>query len=347
MKYPVHISKRIALVFVTTAAIVVAAGLLEFGLSRGRVTNANRPPSTPQGSGTNSNAAPSRTDLDLSPSQLSAIKIEQVGTYLFPIDKEAVGNISFADDLSVQVFPSYQGKIIKCLAELGDQVQKGQPLYTIESPDLIQAESNLIGAAATLDLTTKELARAKELDGNSGVSQREYEQAISDQQTAEGALKAARDAVRVFGKTDAEIDQMIASRKIDPALVVRSPISGEVTDFNGPEGLLVQPGNAPAPFTVSNVSIKWMLADVIESDIPLLHLGQSVQVKVMAYPDRVFDGKISEELSVLLPDEGTLWLSMTISSFWRMKSSSIGDFAATTYGSPGSGISECAKMTSL
>ena len=140
---------------------------------------------------------------------------------------------------------------------------------------------------------------------------------------------------------------MIASRKIDPALVVRSPISGEVTDFNGPEGLLVQPGNAPAPFTVSNVSIKWMLADVIESDIPLLHLGQSVQVKVMAYPDRVFDGKISEELSVLLPDEGTLWLSMTISSFWRMKSSSIGDFAATTYGSPGSGISECAKMTSL
>ena len=242
---------------------------------------------------TNSTQQPSTT-VELTASQLDAVKIGSVASYEFPVDKETVGNISFADDLSVQVFPSYQGKIIKCLAELGDRVQKGQPLYTIESPDLIQAESNLIGAAATLDLTSKELTRAKELDGNSGVSQREYEQAISDQQTAEGALKAARDAVRVFGKTDAEIDQMVDSRKIDPALVARSPISGEVTAFNGPQGLLVQPGNAPAPFTVSNVSLKWMLADVIESDIPLLHLGQPVQVNVMAYPDRLFHGKISK-----------------------------------------------------
>ena len=67
------------------------------------------------------------------------------------------------------------------------------------------------------------------MQGLGGVSEREKEQATSDQQTAEGALKAARDAVLVFGKTNAEIDQMIASRKIDPALVVRSPISGKVT----------------------------------------------------------------------------------------------------------------------
>ena len=213
-----------------------------------------------------------------------------------------LGSISFADDFSVQVFPNYPGKLIKCLAELGDQVQKGQPLYTIESPDLIQAESNLIGAAATLDLTTKELARTKELDGNSGVSQREYEQAVSDQQTAEGALKAARDAVHVFGKTDAEIDQMIAARKIDPALLVRSPISGEVTAFNGPPGLLVQPGNSPAPFTVSNVSVKWMLANVIESDIPLYHLGQPVEVKVMAYPEHVFHGNVSKVYASVDPN---------------------------------------------
>ena len=177
-----------------------------------------------------------------------------------------------------------------------------EPLYTIDSPDLIQAESNLIGAAAALDLTSKELERAKELDGNSGVSQREYEQAVSDQQTAEGALKAARDAVRVFGKTDAEMDQMIASRKIDPALVVLSPISGEVTSFDGPPGLLVQPGNPPAPFTVTTISIKWMLASVIESDLPVFRLGQPVEVKVMAYPDRVFHGKISKIYASVDPD---------------------------------------------
>ena len=285
--------------FVAVAAIVIAAGLLETGRSHGQATNAN----TPRQSGANSNKSPSETTLDLSPSQLNSIKIEPVGSYLFPVEKETVGSISFADDLSVQVFPSYQGKIIKSLVELGDKVQKGQPLYTIDSPDLIQAESTLIGAAAALELTSKELARARDLyTTNVGVPQRELEQAISDQQTAEGALKAARDAVRVFGKSEAEIDQIIASRRIDPALVVPSPISGQITSFNGPPGLLVQPGNPPAPYTVADVSIKWMLANVVESDIPLFHLGQPVQVKVIAYPDRVYHGKISKIYAAVDPD---------------------------------------------
>jgi cobalt-zinc-cadmium efflux system membrane fusion protein len=231
--------------------------------------------------------------LELTPSQMSAITIEPVGSHLFPVEKDTVGSISFADDLSVQVFPSYQGKILKALVELGDPVQKGQPLYTMESPDIIQAESTLIGAAATLELTSKELARARDLS-TKGVSERELEQAISDQQTAEGALKAARDAVRVFGKTEAEMDQMIASRKIDPALVVRSPISGQITAFNAPVGLLAQPGNPPAPYTVTNIAVKWMLADVVESDIGLLKVGEPVAVTVMAYPDRKFRGKISK-----------------------------------------------------
>jgi len=95
---------------------------------------------------------------------------------------------------------------------------------------------------------------------------------------------------------------MIALRKTDPALVVRSPISGKITSFNGPPGLLVQPGNPPAPYTVSNVSIKWMLANVSESEIPFFHLGQPVQVKVMAYPDRVFTGKVSKIYATVDPN---------------------------------------------
>ncbi len=297
MKYPTHISKRVVGVCVTAAAIVVAVatGLLEFGRSRGQAANAN--PS--QQSGAKSNTSPSEAALDLSPSQLNSIKIEPVGSYRFPVEKEAVGNIDFADDLSVQVFPAYQGTIIKTFVELGARVQKEQPLYTIKSPDLIQAESNLIGAAATFDLTNKELARVQ---GLGGIAEREKEQATSDQQTAEGALKAARDAVLVFGKTDAEIDQMIALRKTDPALVVRSPISGKITSFNGPPGLLVQPGNPPAPYTAANVSLKWMLANVSESEIPFFHLGQPVQVKVMAYPNRVFQGKVSKIYATVDPN---------------------------------------------
>jgi cobalt-zinc-cadmium efflux system membrane fusion protein len=237
--------------------------------------------------------------LDLSPSQLNSIKIEPVGSYLFPVEKEAVGNIDFDEDLSVQVFPAYQGTILKTFAELGARVQKDQPLYTIKSPDLIQAESNLIGAAATFELTNKELARVQ---GLGGIAEREKEQATSDQQTAEGALKAARDAVLVFGKTNAEIDQMIALRKIDPALVVRSPIPGKVTYKVAQPGFFVQPGNPPAPYSVADVAIKWMLANVSESELSMFHLGQPVQVKVMAYPGRVFQGKVSKIYETVDPN---------------------------------------------
>jgi cobalt-zinc-cadmium efflux system membrane fusion protein len=296
---PRHINKKVAVICVAAGATIVALGLLESGHSRSQATN----PSTPQKSVANSSTSTSEATLELTPSQLNSIKIGPVGSYLFPVEKETVGSISFADDRSVQVYPSYQGKIIKSLVQLGDEVHKGQPLYTIDSPDLIQAESNLIGAAATLELTSKELVRAKELyTTNVGVPQRELEQAISDQQTAEGALKAARDAVRVFGKSEAEMDQIIASRKIDPALLVPSPISGQITSFDGPPGLLVQPGNPPPPYTVADVSIKWMLANVVESDIPFFHLGQPVQVKVTAYPDREFRGTISKIYAAVDPD---------------------------------------------
>jgi cobalt-zinc-cadmium efflux system membrane fusion protein len=176
---------------------------------------------------------------------------------------------------------------------LGDDVQKGQPLFTIDSPDLIQAESSLISAAAALELTGKELARAKELVATNGVSLREFEQATSDLKIAEGTLKAARDAVRVFGKSEAEIDQVVATRVIDPALVVVSPVAGRITARNAQAGLLVQPGNAPAPYAVADLSLKWMLANVIETDAPLFQVGQPLQASVLAYPSRTFEGKIA------------------------------------------------------
>src|ERR1700720_1042240 len=97
---------------------------------------------------------------------------------------------------------------------LGDNVKRGQPLLTIESPDLIQAESSLIAAAGVLDLTTHVLTRAKQLYEVQGIAEKDLQQAISDQQTAEGALKAARDAVAVFGKSQAEVDRMVKTRNI-------------------------------------------------------------------------------------------------------------------------------------
>src|SRR6202022_2684523 len=122
---------------------------------------------------------------------------------------------------------------------------------------------------------------------------KDLEQAVSDQQTAEGALRAARDSVRQFGKSDAEIDRIVAERIADPTLVIPSPITGRITDRNAAPGLYVQPGNAPAPYSVADVDTMWMLANVPETDSPAFRLGQAVRVKVIAHPDRVYDGKIT------------------------------------------------------
>jgi cobalt-zinc-cadmium efflux system membrane fusion protein len=128
------------------------------------------------------------------------------------------------------------------------------------------------------------------------------EQATSDQQTAEGALRAARDSVRLFGKTDAEIDRIIAERKADPILVVPSPITGRITARNAAPGLFVQPGNPPAPYSVADIDTMWMLANVPETDSPAFRGGQDVKVKVSAFPDRVFEGKIVTVTSMVDPN---------------------------------------------
>ena len=241
--------------------------------------------------------------VELTDKQVEAIKIAPVGSYSFPLEKSAVGSIDFDEDLAVPVFAPYQGKIISAFAGLGDEIQKGQALYTIDSPDLVQAESVLIAAAAALELTNSELIRAKSLHGTlQGVSQRELEQAVSDQQTAEGNLRAARSSVLVFGKTPAEIDQIVASRTIDPALVVKSPIAGQITARNAQPGLLVQPGVTPAPYSVADGSTKWMIANVTEGESPLMRTGMPVKVNVMALPDEVFAGKISAMAALVDPN---------------------------------------------
>jgi membrane fusion protein, heavy metal efflux system len=232
-------------------------------------------------------------NVELVASQTQSIDVTTVSERIFPLQRDAVGSIDFNEDLSTQVFTPYQGRIVKLFARLGDNVSKGQILFTIQSPDLIQADSTLIAAAGVLDLTTRALARAQELYKVQGIAEKDLQQAISDQQTAEGTLRAARNAVEMFGKTQTEIDRMVKTRTIDPFLVVPSPISGRITARNAAPGLFVQPGSAPAPYCVADISRVWMNASVTESDMPLVRTGQKIQVSIMALPNRVFSGEIS------------------------------------------------------
>ena len=231
--------------------------------------------------------------VELTAAQLRAFKVEPVGYRAFPVEDQAIGSIDFNEDLEVQVFTPYQGRIVTLFPKVGDDVQKGQTMFTIDSADLLQAESTLISAAGVLRLTTRALARAKELYTANGIAQKDYDQAISDQQGAEAAYRAAFDAVRIFGKSQAEIEKVATTHHIDSTLVVPSPVSGRVTARVAAPGLFVQPGNAPAPYTVADISTMWMLANVPESEIARYKEGQAVSVTVPAYRNRVFDGRIT------------------------------------------------------
>jgi multidrug efflux pump subunit AcrA (membrane-fusion protein) len=204
-----------AAVVVTILAAIV---LLQSGCSQGERAGANS--SLESNSASN---APTEPTVELSGDQLNAIKIGSVGTYLFSFEKTGIGSIDFENNLysdaslSTQVFPPSAGTIVKVFVELGDEVQKDQPLYSIE---------------------------------NSGTNQ--------------------------------------------TAMIVRSPIAGQITSVNATPGLFVQQSNAPAPCSVADVSQKWLLANVPEADAPLYQIGQPVKVTVASFPGRAFDGKISK-----------------------------------------------------
>jgi len=238
-------------------------------------------------------AAVSSDTVELKASQLATIAIAPIGEHEFVYRKQAVGIVDFNQDLNVQVFAPYQGRILEAHADLGDLVKKGQVLFTLESPDFIAAEASLIAAAAARDQTGSALQRATKLYEAHGIDQNGYEAAVASQQSAEGALRAARNALAIFGRTPGEIDRIIARRQVESALIVKSPISGRITARNAAPGTLLQPGNAPPPYAVADLRTKWMVANVVESDSPLFRPGQPIEATVMAYPGRVFAGVIS------------------------------------------------------
>ncbi len=139
--------------------------------------------------------------VDLSEKQAGTLKIAPVGPRDFVIVKTAVGTIDFNENLLVQVFSQYPGKILKAFYNLGDEVKQGDVLFTIDSPDLLQAESNLLASSGVLELQKRTLARVTMLLKTGGSAQKDVDQSTSDEQTAEGNFKAARNAVRIFGNS--------------------------------------------------------------------------------------------------------------------------------------------------
>ncbi len=265
-------------------ALAFVAGQINGGLGAASVRAAQAP------------VVPTPIDADgvaLSDEQAKDVKVAAVAEHDFAPRHQTEGVVDFNEDRSVQVFSPWQGRIARVLHRAGDDVAQGDVLFTIESPDLVAAESNLIAASGVLKLTTRALERARAMFESQSIAQKDVEQAVSDQQTAQANLEAARSAVRIFGKTDGEIDRIVEHRSTAAELRIASPINGRVTARNAAPGLLVQPGGGTPPFTVADISTMWMVANVAEDELPHVHLGLPVAVSLAAVPDRSFEGRIS------------------------------------------------------
>jgi cobalt-zinc-cadmium efflux system membrane fusion protein len=239
--------------------------------------------------------------------QLQRMRLEQVQVRPFQIERSAVGRIAFNDDHTTPVFTAYAGRVVRLLAGPGDDVRPGSPLAQIDTPDLVQADNDFINAGSGLrkarnqmELARRVAARDADLFAVQAIAAKDLEQAQSDLrnaehdlQAAEGTYAAMRDRLRVFGKTDADATLLEERRQVDPHMVLAAPIAGTVTARKVGPGQYVKPDNPDPLFSIADLSTMWLLANVSEADISLVHAGQLVEVQVAAYPGELFRARIT------------------------------------------------------
>ena len=259
----------------------------------------------PQARDTSTTIEPNLVRID--EEQTPSITIEPVGSRSFLAEKVATGKIGFNEDVMTPVYSPYTGRIVRLLAKPGDPVNRGTPLFEIDTPDLVQAGQDLITAGinvprarTVLELATRAEDRQHRLYLNKAVALKDWEQAEADLRNAErdlhaaeNALAGARSRLRVFGKTEEEIAKIENDRQIDQIARVLSPIAGTtVTRKVGP-GQYVKPDSADPLFTIADLSTVWLLADVYEADVPMIKVGQRIEVHVAAYPNEAFTARIA------------------------------------------------------
>jgi cobalt-zinc-cadmium efflux system membrane fusion protein len=244
--------------------------------------------------------------------QWAGLKFQTVTTMAFRPERVTEGNIAIDDDLTTPVFSHYSGRVIKVIAMLGDVVEPGAPLFVIHASEFVQAQNDLITGLANLATARSQLTMAQttekrthELYLAQGGSLKDWQQAQTDLITTQNtvradeiALHAVRSRLRILGKTDAEIAALEAqpTQKLEPVAIVPAPIGGTITQRQIGVGQYInsEAGGATNPvYTISDLSTVYLIANVREADAPLMHVGDPVEVRVLAYPDRVFKAKIS------------------------------------------------------
>jgi membrane fusion protein, heavy metal efflux system len=245
--------------------------------------------------------------------QWAGLTIAPIESVAFRDAHETDGIIAIDDDLTTPVFSPYSGRVIKLFAKAGDDVAQGAQLLAVQATEFVQAQNDLISAAATLRTATAQLNMAQSTEKRQHapyLAQRgalkDWQQSQVDLANAQGgfasaqiALAAVRNRLRILGRSAAEItaiETALDTLNLDPNAVVAAPISGTVITRQvglGQNIVSAASGGSTAVFQIGDLSKVWLVANAREVDAPSMHLGDPVEVHVLAFPGRVFKAKLA------------------------------------------------------
>ncbi len=239
--------------------------------------------------------------------QLTSLKITTIAQANFRVEHITDGKIALNADRSTPIYSPYSGRVTQILASLGDHVKQGQPLLAMQASEFVQGQNDLLSAQAAAAAAHSQLSLAQTnetrkhalFDAKAGSlqdwqqSQTDLAAAQSAVRSTDAALAAVRNRLAILGKSEAEIDALARAEKMDPVAYIVAPIAGIVTDKQVGLGQYLQSGAATPAFTVGDLTTVWLVANVRETDAPFVKKGQTVEVHVVALPERVFTARIA------------------------------------------------------
>jgi cobalt-zinc-cadmium efflux system membrane fusion protein len=249
--------------------------------------------------------------------QAKQLRVESVRAQPVPEDEVgAPARIMINPNRISRVLPPVQGRITTVSVKLGDNVSEGQPLVTMDSPDVdtaisvyLQTDAAVRQANVTVSKTEADVKRAKNLLPFQGISEKDAQAAENDFAAAQSALATAQATreqslrkLTLLGLKPADFHQ---------AYVVRAPIAGVITDINVTPGeyraAIASPGDIASPLmSIADLSTVWVACDVPEPSIRLIHVGDGVDIHLVAYPGETFTGRVARMASTLDPQTRTL-----------------------------------------
>jgi membrane fusion protein, heavy metal efflux system len=221
-------------------------------------------------------------------------KTAKAETRPLPTQVTANGVVSPDVNRTIHVTSLGGGRVIDLKVKLGDNVQKGQTLLVISSPDLASATADYEKAKADEVLSHKALDRAQMLFDRGAIAAKDLETAQDIEDKAKVDLETAAHHIQVLGADPAHLS---------PLIDLKAPVSGTIVEQNvaGFEGVKSL-DNTPNLFTIANLSEVWVVCDVFENDLGEVHMGDRAEIRLNAFPDRLFKGSVADISRVLDPN---------------------------------------------